>query len=248
MSQKSPIRTPYTAPPSDLYGIGMTHLETALKAVPLMELVFYLYGIVRRSYSEQGATEVIIAPEDIAKALSLREHRWETGILNANTLYIGEVNGVRTVVEYRPPQITGVWFDGSAAPLRVPLPGIVMMRHSAKKESVYKLFAVKVRPTARTLKLYRAPLPNVFSSGGICWGSVAKPTQHEGNDLAADWTMLLGSGFGNHGSMSSSKKYKDDIRKFLLELDANHSKRYPISDLIEHQFSLKQEIEHANKD
>lgn len=222
---------------------AISHLKSQLPAKPIMELAFMPYGIIRRSYNENGAVEVIVSPEDVALALSQRESRWETGILGPNTLFMAEINGTRIVAEYRPPQVTGVWLEGTPTPLRVPMPGLVLIRRSAKNAPQhYRLFAAKKRPDAHSMKLYRAPLPNVYADGDICWGSVPKPEVVNSASLEADWTMLLGSGFGNHGGLSLSKKHKSDVRKLLIELDAKKAKRYPLSDLVEHRLSLRQEL------
>jgi len=57
----------------------------------------------------------------------------------------------------------------------VPLPGLLLIRVTAEdKNPQYGLYAVKKRPPTLNEPLFHAPLPNVFSSGNICWGTVPK--------------------------------------------------------------------------
>jgi PRTRC genetic system protein B len=129
----------------------------------------------------------------------------------------------------------GLFLDGSEAALRVPLPGLVLIRTTSDDRSPqYHLFAVKRRPTALTTPLYHAPLPNVFGSGSICWGTVQRPTDAALKDasLVEDWTQLLGSPFGDHAVNGKSQSHPRDIREKWIALEANKARRYPTSDLV----------------
>jgi hypothetical protein len=204
------------------------------KAKPILELLFYSYGIVRRHNTERGSTETIVAPADLAKAINSRPHNWETGLLTPNTLYMGEIANTLIVVEYRKPQYTGIWLEDTAEPVRVPMPGLILIRLMARKDKPdYKVFAVKRRLHSMNQKLYVSPLPNTFTHGGICWGSVPQPNPDDMGvvDLAADWKMLLGSPFNNHAVGGKSKKHRSDVRKLLFELQK--AEKYPLNDLVE---------------
>ncbi len=151
----------------------------------------------------------------------------------------------KTVVEYRPPQMTGVFLDDSDIPLRVPLPGLLMIRTTKDNRSPdYAVYAVKKRPDTLKADLFHAPLPNVFTSGNICWGSVERVADEALHDvnLAADWSMLLGSPFGNHAVNGKSKAHRDDIRKQFIALEAKKSRRYPVSDLLPAKTTLAQAL------
>ena len=76
------------------------------------------------------------------------------------------------------------------------------------KAPVYGVYAVKRRPETLDISLFHAPLPNVFGSGAICWGTVQRVTDTalRGASLAEDWTMLLGSSFGDHAVGGKSKR------------------------------------------
>lgn len=99
--------------------------------------------------------------------------RFDTGLLSDNTLLVQQEGVKKIVVEYRPPQKTGLYLDGSETALRVPLPGLLLIRVTAEdKNPQYGVYAVKKRPPTLNEPLFHAPLPNVFpagtSAGGRC--------------------------------------------------------------------------------
>lgn len=179
-------------------------------------------------------TEYPIDPAQLALALAAKV-TFDTGFLSGNTLLVRQDGMKKTVVEYRPPQKTGLFLDGSETALRVPLPGLVMIRVTAgDKAPQYGVYAVKRRPENLDIPLFHAPIPNVFGSGAICWGTVQRVEDAalRGSLLANDWTMLLGSAFGDHAVGGKSKRQPHDIRKLLIELESKKATRYPTGDLI----------------
>jgi PRTRC genetic system protein B len=179
-------------------------------------------------------TEYPIDPAQLALALAAKV-TFDTGFLAGNTLLIRQDGMKKTVVEYRPPQKTGIFLDGSEAALRVPLPGLVMIRVTTEgKAPQYGVYAVKRRPENLDILLFHAPIPNVFGSGAICWGTVQRVEDAalRGSTLAADWTMLLGSSFGDHAVGGKSQSHPRDIREKWIALEANKARRYPTADLV----------------
>lgn len=212
-----------------------THaLQTALQEEPSLVLSFYSYGVILRKREGASIREYPIDPAHAAVALAAKV-TFNTGLLTGDTLYIHMEGTKKTVVEYRKPQITGIFLDNSPVALRVPLPGLVMLRQTDHERSPsYSVYAVKKRPTSLDADLFLAPLPNVFNSGAICWGTVQRVSDEglSGASLAEDWTMLLGSSFGDHACSGKSKSHKSDIRQKLIQLEAKKAKRYPVSDLV----------------
>ena len=144
-------------------------------------------------------------------------------------------------MEWRPPQITGIWLEGVEDALRAPLPGLLMIRKSLPNKVDYRVFACKERPVAINAALFRAPLPNV-GDGGVCWGTVTKVSKAAlaGNDLKEDWQHLLGSPFTGHNVDGKSRKYKKDIRLALTGLVGCES--YPLEDLVDAKRTLAEEF------
>lgn len=204
----------------------------------MMELLFFPYGMVLRHNTPAGTTEKIVDPEDVAKvlaALAQKRAVHSTGLLSENTLYVIEDAVARTIVEYRPPQKTGFWLDGSDEPIRVPLPGLLMIRSiPLGGQADYRIFAVKERPTSDSAQLFVAPLPNVYADGSICWGNVKRlpDSQLDKVSLAQDWQMLLATKFNDHVVGGKSNAYKGDIRKLYMEMERRKAKRYPLGDML----------------
>jgi hypothetical protein len=217
-------------------------LNSALQEEPSLVLSFYSYGVLMRKRDGDITSEYAVNPQDIALALNA-SMRLNTGILHPDTLFI-TTNGVeKTVVQYRKAQMTGIYLDGAETALRIPLPALLLIRQTAMNQKPnYQLYAVKKRPAdLEKTKLYHAPLPNVFGSGGICWGTVPTVTDEAlaDNTLTQDYKMLLGSPFGDHACAGKSRSHPKDIREKLVQLERDGAKRYPTRDLVEAPTSLK---------
>lgn len=216
---------------SDWYG---RTLQTALTEPPALVLRFYSYGIMLEKRDGDQVAEYPVDPAQIALALSAKVG-FDTGLLTGNTLLVRCEGVKKTIVEYRPPGKAGLYFDGSEAPLRVPLPGMLMIRVTAgDKSPQYQVYAVKRRPDSLDAPLFHLPLPNVFHSGSICWGSVPVVSEAvlKGSSLADDWAVFLGSRFGDHGCNGKSRSHPQDIRQKLIQLEQRKVRVYPKSDLI----------------
>jgi hypothetical protein len=170
---------------------------------------------------------------------------FDTGLLSSDTLLIRQEGVRKTVVAYRRAQMAGVYLDGSETALRVPLPGLLMIRTTNEDRNPnYAVYAVKRRPAALDAALFHAPLPNVFSSGSICWGTVQRVSDMalSGTSLSEDWALLLGSPFGDHACAGKSRSCPQDIRQQLIQLEAKGARRYPTADLIPARKTLAQAL------
>lgn len=217
-------------------------LEQVLTEQPSLVLRFYSYGVMLEKCEGDRVTEFPVDPAHIALALSAKVS-FDTGLLTGNTLIVRYEGVKKTIVEYRPPRKTGLYFEGSDAPLRVPLPGMLMIRVTAEDKSPqYQVYAVKKRPNTMDAALFHLPLPNVFTSGSICWGTVPSASEAalKSGSLVEDWAVFLGSRFGDHGCNGKSKSHPQDIRKKLIDLEKRHARVYPKSDLIPAQRTLAQ--------
>ena len=219
-------------------------LQTALSEQPSLSLDFYSYGVMLRKREGDMLTEYAVDPAQVAVALAAKV-TFDTGLLSGNTLLVRQEGVKKTVVEYRKGQKTGIFLDGSETALRVLLPPLVMIRTTTEDRSPnYAVYAVKRKPSSLDVALFNAPLPNLFNSGGICWGSVKRVSDEalSGASLAEDWAMLLGSSFGDHAVHNKSRSHPQDIRQKLIALEQNGARRYPTSDLIPVKKTLAQAL------
>ena len=107
-------------------------------------------------------------------------------------------------------------------PLNIPMPALVFMRTG----SVAYVWAIKGEFSPDAL-LYNAPLPNVGSGGGICFGS---GNSLEDKSIGQTWQLFLDSPFTSHHSNGKSQSQPDDVRRLLVSLRGK--KRYPLNDLV----------------
>lgn len=217
-------------------------LSQAVLEQPSLILSFYSYGVMLHKRDGDRVIEYAVDPAQVALALSARV-RFDTGLLSDNTMLVRQDGVKKTVVEYRSPQKTGLYLDESDTALRVPLPALLLIRTTAEdKNPQYNVYAVKKRPVSLDEPLFHAPLPNVFSSGSVCWGTVPRVTDRtlHGTSLDEDWSVLLGSRFNDHGVSGKSKSHLSDIRQMLIALEARNARTYPKTDLLPVKKTLAQ--------
>ncbi len=219
-------------------------LTAALQEQPNLTLEFYSFGVLLRKRDGDSITEYPVDPGQIALALAAKV-TFDTGLLSEDTLLVRQDGVKRLVVEYRRPQKTGIYLEGSDAPVRVPMPPLLLIRTTTEdRNPQYQVYAVKTRPTMLDAPLFHAPLPNIFNSGSICWGSVQRVDDAtlQTSSLAADWDALLGSPFGTHAVNGKSRSHPHDIRQKLLDLESRKARVYPKSDLIPVKRTLAQAL------
>ena len=219
-------------------------MTEALTEQPSLVLSFFSFGVMLRKQAGDQISEYPVDPAQVALALAAKV-RFDTGLLPNSTLLIRHEGVKKTVVEYRAPQMTGLYLDGSETALRIPLPGLIFIRATTEdKNPQYQVYAVKKRPVALDEALYHAPLPNVFNTGTICWGSVSLVSEDalRGTSLAEDWRVLLGSRFGDHAVQGKSKAQMRDIRQQWIALEQRKARVYPKSDLIPVKRTLAQAL------
>jgi hypothetical protein len=209
---------------------------------PSLILSFYSFGVMLHKRDGDKVSEYPVDPAQAALALSAKV-RFDTGLLSDSTLLVRQEGVKKTVVEYRVPQKTGLYLDDSETALRVPLPGLLLIRVTSEdRNPQYQVYAVKKRPIKLDELLFHAPLPNVFSSGNICWGTVQRVTDTalQGTSLADDWAVLLGSRFNDHGVGGKSKSHPSDVRQMLIALEGRKARAYPKTDLLPVKKTLAQ--------
>lgn len=203
---------------------------------PAYTLRFYTFGVILEYVDPASGAQTAYAinPADLTGIFGQESLGFSSGLLADDIVYSGLRGGRQQLLSYRPPQVTGLYLEGSDNPLRVPLPGLLLYRAAGQggHRPDHRLFAAKARPASPDEKLYHAPLPNVYSRGSICWGTVEQTTAGAGLvSLVQDWAQLLGSPFGSHMVGGKSSKHPADIRQQLLALDAAGAETYPLDDL-----------------
>lgn len=126
------------------------------------------------------------------------------------------------------------WMDR----LRVPLPGLVWFGLG----TTYFLWAVKTETLQPYQEIYRAPLPNTYADGSICWG-LLKPERMTAATFFKAYDLFMGTTFNNHLANAKSKRAPEDVRVVLRDLgqpaDQLYTRtlggppvKYPVEDLV----------------
>jgi len=116
--------------------------------------------------------------------------------------------------------------DTPVSTLRIPLPGFLFL--GIKK--TYYLWAYRAWKGEETV-FYRAPLPNIYQDGSICFGQ-NHPRTVSGDTISDTWTLFWDSPFNEHLASEKSKQAPENVLPFLGSLHKSDS--YPVDDL-EHQ-------------
>jgi hypothetical protein len=221
---------------------SMSALGSLLAQPPQLSLHVYSYGLVMETFENGASSRYPVSPEVVARTMG-QNFRVSTGLIATDILAINQGSLETQIVHYRKPQMTGIWLDGSDEPLRVPMPGLILVYTFWSSQNDCSLFAVKRKPRSLKEPLYHAPLPNVYANGSICWGNVKHPTAAITSQgiltMTGVWQQLLGSPFGNHSVSGKSASAKEDIRKQLIKLDGEKLRKYPAIDLVKSNTVLK---------
>lgn len=113
----------------------------------------------------------------------------------------------------------------SVVTLKLPLPGVLFMGLGG----VYAVFALKDMAFDPTGLLYNMPLPNVYNTGRICWGSVTPGRAGPGQVIKA-WQIFTDTPFSNHGIDHKAVSNAVDVRNLLAGL--RDQPAFPLDQLI----------------
>lgn len=94
----------------------------------------------------------------------------------------------------------------------------------------YHVYALKSPADAGRALTFRAPLPNVFDSGRICWGSNTPPSCSVGT-IAQAWALFMAAPFNGHAASNKVKGEKGDVRAFLRKVARSRGK-FPADKLV----------------
>lgn len=112
--------------------------------------------------------------------------------------------------------------------ISAPLPALIFFGAGTK----YWLWALRCDRFDPYYELMRAPLPNVFQDGEVCWGP-HRPPAATGRAIVQAWKLFISTTFSNHAASGKSKKSEEDVRTVLREAAAGGADaRYPTADLV----------------
>lgn len=176
-----------------------------------------------------GVHEKFVTPEAVAAAFTgqprdsgwLPPHILRCGAGGAGPFVVAWIPPGRHLVPLTPPG------DGPVQWITVPLPGLVL----AGANSAYSLWAVTTPTFDPAAPAFYPPVPNIFDSGGICWGANTPPPATPQN-VPAVWELYRTAPFNKNAGANRSQAEPADVRRQLLALAAAEAAVYPPADLV----------------
>ena len=182
-------------------------------------------------------TAKALSSEQIARAF--REFQIDTGWITRRILRWREQPEGNFILSYEPAGIRTIFVEtegGDVAEITIPLPTLILF---GQKDEFY-LWAAKGKKVSPKTKLALAPLPNIGGnlSGKICFGSNEVPEAKVEN-LDTIWNLIFNTPFNGDHSTQKCVSAPDDVRKVLLNLAERQARRFPLSELIETNATIK---------
>jgi len=104
----------------------------------------------------------------------------------------------------------------------------------------YRIWALDtIDAPTRDVSLWKAPFPNCYQSGGICWGNVGALPEATPKTLDAVLKLFLEeSAFNQHVADGKSVLFPVSVLARWDDLVASEAESYPLEDLMPAQCSL----------
>jgi PRTRC genetic system protein B len=153
-------------------------------------------------------------------------HTEDSGWLPENVLRTGRnVRGAWAVYVTRP-QMVQIVTDQDER-LNIPIPATLFLGWGPR----YYLWALPNKKFNPNLPVYRAPFPNIYSNGRICWGNHKVPRATVANIWRA-WRMFFNTAFNDHISSNKCKSCPGSVLELLRRLSEEGATVFPSRALI----------------
>lgn len=161
----------------------------------------------------------------------------DTGWLPGGVLRCGRNSRGVWVVYLAPPQIMHISTDQNEV-LSIPIPMSLFVGWGHR----YYLFALRGKVFDVNDPVYRAPYPNVYDNGRVCWGSHKVPSVTVLN-IKQTWGLFFATTFNAHIASGKTRTHSENALDLLRELSAARKKSFPASELIQQARSVDACIE-----
>ena len=191
------------------------------------------YIFAARTEDKDGAQIVskFLRPVDVVAAFTQQED--DTGWIQPNIVRMGNSTRGFWFIYRRGAEIVPILFDGDRQRYLIPLPSTVLVRAG----NAYYIFATRdEKPLSDGTPLFRAPFPNVYDNGGICWGANHPPRNANPDSGEKAWGMFFGSPFNTHLD-GGHIKAKENLLDFLKALGGR--RKFPVEKLVENNYNLR---------
>lgn len=199
---------------------------------PLAELRIYPSLILLTRKEGAHWRQYPVSADEIAQLLGKQPAA--SGLLPPNTLGTGMLRGAPFYVVYIPPR--HVRIQTTTQFYTIPLPPLVWCGHRRD----YRIWALSTDEyPSRDLPLSKAPFPNCYESGGICWGNVASIPEATPKTLSRVLALFLEeSAFNLHVANGKSVAFPVSVVAQWQHLSDIGAESYPLDDLMPAECSL----------
>lgn len=161
-----------------------------------------------------------------AKAAFVRHGGEDSGWLPTGVLRAGRNVRGDWVVYVAPPQLMEIVTDKNEK-LTVPIPMSLFLGWGRR----YYLWSLRGRRFEPSMEVYKAPFPNVYDNGRICWGS-HKPSKVTASNIAGTWKLFFSTVFNDHIAANKTKSCTINAMDLLRKLSASKKKTFPSRELV----------------
>lgn len=192
----------------------------------------YIFAARKQIHEGSETISKFVRPVDVAAAFVHQQH--DTGWIENGVVRIGNSVQGSWFLYYRGAAVISLRFDGDPRKYVIPIPSTVL----AGVGHAYYIFAVKEAGVLRdATPIYRAPFPNVYDDGRICWGSNRVPRMASPVAAAAVWRDFFATPFNEHLDSGKITSQETKLIEVLKSLEGR--KRFPARLLIPHAYNLR---------
>lgn len=202
---------------------------------PIAELRIYTSAVLYTHRDGDGKSwrQYPVSPDQIAQVLGKLPSA--SGLLPPLTLGTGLKNGAPFYVVYVPAHTARLQMPNDRT-YTIPLPPLIWC--GCRRD--YRVWALgSDRYPDRDLPLYKAPFPNCYAAGGICWGNVAQIPEATAKTIGTVRKLFLEeSEFNLHVANGKSLAYPNSVVAQWQQLAESGADAYPLDDLMPAERSL----------
>lgn len=220
--------------PSPKRHIGPRAPDVAiLGEAPIAELRIYESAVLYTRREGRNWRQYPIEPDQLAQLLG--KLPIASGLLPPQTLGNGIKNGAPFYVIYVPAHRARLQMPQGRT-YTIPLPPLIWC--GCKRD--YRVWALGTPDVPdRDVPLYKAPFPNCYVSGGICWGNVGQIPDATTKTIGQVAKLFLEeSEFNMHVSDGKSLAFPVSVVARWQQLETSAADAYPLDDLMPAERSL----------
>jgi len=202
---------------------------------PLAQICIYENCVILTRREPNGAWRSYpISPDALAQALG--KLPVSTGLLPSGTIGNGVKDGSPFYVQYIAPRAVALpaLEAGKETIYRFKTPPLIW----AGWRTEYRLWALKATTkVGLDTALFRAPFPNTYDAGGICWGNVKRQVAMPTTMGTMLKLFLEESQFNLHLAQGKSLAQPSNVLQFYVTLAPDQD--YPLDDLVSAHLALR---------